>query len=448
MTPVAPHPVGAVPPTVPSAAGVSRGDRRRVLFIASATFFAAGISTASLGPALPELAENAGAALAAFGAVFTALYGGGLVSQLVTGAIVDRIGHRPVLVAGPALAAVGMIGIVAGPSLAFVLASGFLMGLGYGALIVGANLLVADTFEDGGAGELNLTNVFFGVGAIAGPAMIGVLLSTSGTSLPALWTAAGVLALTAASALALPVPWKGRRTHAAHAVDPGAVPGDGPSAAGPGSVPGDGRSRSRRGAVLALVATPLVWIFGTILLLYVGNEGAIGAWLATYLRLAAGTPLDQGALATSAFWLALTAGRLLAAGAATRLDAPRLLLVSICGALVGGVGLVLAGGSAPPTIAAAVVTGVSFGPIYPTTIALIAVRFPTGTGAVAGIAMTLGSLGGAVLPWLYGILMLQVSPLAGIVLVPVSAAVMLALWAAARRLGWRAVVPPVPIRAA
>lgn len=420
------------PPPTESAA---RSARRRVIAVASATFFAAGVSLASLGPALPELARNVDARLASLGAVFTVVYGGALVSQLATGAIVDRVGHRPVLVAGPALAGVGMIGIVAGPSLAIVLAAGFLMGLGYGALIVGANLVVADTFEDGGAGELNLTNVFFGVGAIAGPAAIGVLLATVGTSLPVLWAAAGVLFLVSASAFALHLPWKGRESpgHARGSAGAGGTPG------GPVAAP------SRRGAIRALLSSPLLWIFGLILLLYVGTEGSMGAWLATYLGLTAGTPLDQGALATSGFWLALTAGRLLAAVASTRLAAPRLLLVSISGALAGGVGLVLGMGSAPVTIAASVLVGLSFGPIYPTTIALVAIRFPTGTGTVAGVVMTLGSLGGAVLPWLYGILILQVAPLAGVVLIPLSATAMLGLWAAARHLGWRPVAPPVSV---
>ncbi len=177
----------------------------------------------------------------------------------------------------------------------------------------------------------------------------------------------------------------------------------------------------------------------------VGNEGSIGAWLATYLGETAGTPLETGALATSGFWLALTAGRLLAAAASPRLGAPTLLLVSLCGALAGGIGLVVGLGSAPLTVAAAILLGLSFGPIYPTTIALVTVRFPAGTGTVTGIVMTLGSLGGAVLPWLYGILILQVSPLAGIVLVPISMAAMLGLWLLARHLGWRAPAAPVPV---
>lgn len=100
--------------------------RRSVLVVASLGFFAAGFAQATIGPALPDLARSTGTALAALGSVFTAIYGGGLLGQLATGAIVDRIGHRPVLVAGPVLGAVGMAGIALAPSLPVVLVAGFL----------------------------------------------------------------------------------------------------------------------------------------------------------------------------------------------------------------------------------------------------------------------------------------------------------------------------------
>lgn len=394
-----------------------------MLAVASLTFFAAGIAQASLGPALPDLAESIGVDLAALGALFTALYAGALVGQLLTGAIVDRIGHRPVMIAGPVLAGVGVLGVSIAPSLAVALAASLLSGLGYGALFVGANLVVADAYEDGGAGALNLTNLFYGVGAIVGPALVGLLLGAGLSAIPALWVAAAAMALTAVAAFTLRPTRPAQRRERRPA---GGAPPAGPTA-------------------IMLVATPITWVFGLILLLYVGNEGSMGAWLATYLGETAGTPLETGALATSGFWLALTAGRLLAAAASPRLGAPTLLLVSLCGALAGGIGLVLGIGSAPLTVAAAILLGLSFGPIYPTTIALVTVRFPAGTGTVTGIVMTLGSLGGAVLPWLYGILILQFSPLAGIVLVPVSMAAMLGLWLVARHLGWRTPAAPVPV---
>jgi MFS family permease len=78
---------------------------RRAFFVSGATLFAAGLFQSTLGPALPDLARNTSADLTALGAIFTALFVGSLVSQLAAGAIGDRLGHRPVLIAGLLLAA-------------------------------------------------------------------------------------------------------------------------------------------------------------------------------------------------------------------------------------------------------------------------------------------------------------------------------------------------------
>jgi MFS family permease len=179
---------------------------RRAFFVSGATLFAAGLFQSTLGPALPDLARNTSADLTALGAIFTALFVGSLVSQLAAGAIGDRLGHRPVLIAGLLLAAVGMLGVANGPTLALVLAPALVAGLGNGALILGANLVIADAFTEGRAAALNLVNVFFGVGAIAGPAIVGGMLNAWGTAVPMLWIASGVLVVPAVAALGLRLP--------------------------------------------------------------------------------------------------------------------------------------------------------------------------------------------------------------------------------------------------
>ena len=54
------------------------------------------------------------------------------------------------------------------------------------------------------------------------------------------------------------------------------------------------------------------------------------------------------------------------------------------------------------TVAAILLLGLAFGPIYPTTLAIVTARFRTGTAASTIIAV--GSLGGLLLPWLDGVL--------------------------------------------
>jgi fucose permease len=77
---------------------------------------------------------------------------------------------------------------------------------------------------------------------------------------------------------------------------------------------------------------------------------------------------------------------------------------------------------------AALVLGVSFGPVYPTTIALVTSTFRAGASVAAGMVMALGSLGGALLPWLLGIIVVNVGPSAGALLILAFGVAMLGVW--------------------
>ena len=72
-----------------------------------------------------------------------------------------------------------------------------------------------------------------------------------------------------------------------------------------------------------------------MMLLYVGVEVGIAAWLTTYMIELHGAAPAAGARATAAFWAALLVGRLAAAGLTGRWSVRRVLLISMSGA-VGG----------------------------------------------------------------------------------------------------------------
>ena len=60
-----------------------------------AAFFVLGATMASLGPTLPYLAANTGAAAASLGLLFTLRSGGYLLGSLVSGRLYDRLpGNR------------------------------------------------------------------------------------------------------------------------------------------------------------------------------------------------------------------------------------------------------------------------------------------------------------------------------------------------------------------
>ncbi len=347
----------------------------RVLLIASNLFLCLGM-IAAVGPALPELARNNSSSLSATGAIFTAIFLGSVPAELISGWLNDKYGPRPVLAAGMLILSIGLAGGLLSHNLPLTLAFMTFGGFGDGALVVGANVMVAQTFAKRSASALNLLNVFYGVGAIVGPALVGASLGLWHTALPPLWLISVLLLL-----LILAVPSLGARK----APDAQAEPKQTPST-----------------IQSTFYLSPFLWLLGILLLLYVGVEVGTGGWVATYMQRTTNIPAESAAFTASAFYLSLTTGRLVAAGLGTKVRSGYLLLASLLIALLGGLGMLLTVSNPVFTIASIVILGASFGPIYPTIVSVVAGRFPQAAGRASSLIMAIGSVGGTIIPWLQG----------------------------------------------
>ncbi|HEY7983223.1 MAG TPA: MFS transporter [Ktedonobacterales bacterium] len=384
---------------------------RRILFVACLNFVTIGLLSAAVGPLLPTLARQTGSPLGALGALISALFAGALIAQVAGGPLNDRLGARPVLVAGLALLAAGAVGIAASHALPLTLLCGVVAGVGHGAIDLGTSVLVAVTFARRSVVALNLLNVFFGLGAAAGPAVVSFALDRWGTPLPALWLIVA-LAVPLAPLLAwLPLP------------------------------PPATRTLTTERAALAIYRAPLLWLLAALVLLYVGLENGLGGWVAVYIQRTTALTLAQGALVASVFWGALTAGRMVAAIAGARLAAltsRTLLLASVATALLGALALVAGTGNAGVTVAAVALIGLGFGPIFPTVMAVTTGAFPDSPGRAVGVAQTAGSLGGIAIPWLLGLALLGFGARSGALFVAAGVlALLAAAWLALRRAGAR-----------
>ncbi len=363
---------------------MKNNNSRSVLVLTCLVFLSLGLITAALGPMLPDLAKQTGTTLADIGAVFTALFLGALLSQLVSGPLGDRFGMGMVLLGGVVLLVAGSLGITFSQWLPLTLALAFLAGLGHGAVDLGANLLVATLFAEKSVSAVNLLNVFFGIGAFVGPVIASVTLRLWRTALPAMWVSAAMLLLL------LPFLSGLRSTR---------VP---PAANQPAAT----ASRA------SLYRSPLLWILGLLILTYVGTESGLGGWTTTYMTRTTAISMDQAAMVTAGFWLALTAGRMVSAAIGLRVRSLVLLAASLSGAALGGVLLVASLGAPVPSIAAVLLTGFCFGSVYPTVMAITASAFAEEPGKAGSVVAAMGSVGGMLLPWLQGVVLAQVSPLA------------------------------------
>lgn len=107
--------------------------------------------------------------------VFAAYAGAALVAVLVTGAISDRFGRKPVLLSALALILVGLVVFMTATDVAALVVARVLHGLGVGAAVVATTAALLDLRPDDGQQTGKRTGIAFNVGiatAILGTAVI------------------------------------------------------------------------------------------------------------------------------------------------------------------------------------------------------------------------------------------------------------------------------------
>ena len=162
------------------------------------------------------------------------------------------------------------------------------------------------------------------------------------------------------------------------------------------------RSALRTPRSPGLLAQPVIWALGGVMLLYVGAETGLGAWLFTYLRRAGGLEEAVASWSVSLFWVGLVGGRMLGARLAGRLTTGAMTLAALALATVGLAGLAFGPAWLALQLPAAVLVGVGLGPIYPNVIAVGAALFPRRVSTMTSRLITFASVGGIAGPWVVG----------------------------------------------
>jgi fucose permease len=341
-------------------------------------FLIYGLFNSSVGPVLNELSILTNTSLAAVGGVLTFLFAGSLTAMILVGPIIDRVGQKYVLLVSLALLALGILGYSNVHSLPLMFALFLMAGLGQGGMEIASNLVITDAYPRNNTGVLNLLHFFFGLGAFLGPALVSLSLTLGAQGRLVHWCAAAAFVLL--GVLFLLVYRNAPR-------------------------PKEVTQAETATANAGLYRTPLLWMFGAVLLLYVGVEFSIGSWATSFMGISAGLSIEQGALVTSAYWGFLTLGRLFGIFISKKLSAVQLLGTSVIGALLGGVAFLLLTGSTAPVIAAVMGIGFFFGAIFPTTVSLTTAAFPNHQGKAVSLVSAMSSIGGLALPWLGGVLL-------------------------------------------
>lgn len=262
-------------------------------------FVLIGALQALYGPAIPAFREEFGLSPSGAGLGLSAHFVGGVAGVLLFDRLFGRIGNRRILGASYLLMAVGAAGFALAPNWPSALTAALLAGLGFGGIDYGLNQLFAVGFGHRSTAMLNILNAHFGVGAILGPALIGVV---GAGHYPAVFLGFALANLPLLLCL------KGVRNRAPQ-----------PSGTAPDSPGALGRS-------LASVLS----VFVALYVLHVGIEAGVGGWEPTHLE-TVGYGAGVAATATSVYWLMMTVGRFLVAPIALRYSAQAIIAVSCAG---------------------------------------------------------------------------------------------------------------------
>ena len=345
--------------------------RRPARAVAAWGLLALGFVVSVFGPAVPGIREDFGLGLAEVGllAVVNSL---GYVGGVLTGGLVaDRHGRRRVVLAGAGALVVSVLAFMLAPTWPLALLASALVGVAIGLVDGPANALVNEHSGQARGGDLNLVHGFFGVGSVIGPLLAGGLLAF-GVG----WRWVYLPAMLVAVALG----WRAWR------LPLGAEP----------ALPG-GLTELR-----LLTREPIIWLLALILCLYVGVEMMVGAWAFSHLRTAFAAGNAAAGLASALFWGGLTLGRLLMGALGDRLHPHHLIIGNVVGAAVTLGLLVVA-----PTLWLAVIVlgliGLTLANIFPAVIAVAGEAYPRAVGATSGLLIAAGGVGGAIFPWLTGV---------------------------------------------
>ncbi len=150
-------------------------NKRFVFSSAFAGMLIFGMGLITLGAVAPELKDKFHLDEVGAGTLFSILPIGILAGSLLFGPVADRYGYKWLMIVSCIAMCLGFEGIAYAPTLIILKGAVFIFGLGGGILNGATNAMVADISTNAKGANLSLLGVFFGLGAIGMPFILGIL---------------------------------------------------------------------------------------------------------------------------------------------------------------------------------------------------------------------------------------------------------------------------------
>jgi fucose permease len=335
-----------------------------LIFAAIVAIFVYGMIAAMLGTILPELSDRFHLTPTQNGTIAFAQALGLIIASVGVGPLLDTGGKQIGIILGLAFIAVTLFALPRSPGFRSIVLLLFLLGVGGGIVVTGANALISDVSAAHRATALNLVNLFFGLGGLATPFISANLFKQNWVRLCYTVASLTIVTLIIQAVTKMPSPTTGTA----------------------------GFVLSDAGSVLG---RPMLFMLGFFLFLYVSCEVGVWNWLPRHL-IAQGIPESRALnILSLGFALGLLLGRLAASPILIRVPAVTVTLAASV-AMAVTTFLMLRTNKPRTAFVLVFIAGVSMAPVFPTTLAIVGTAFPRMTGTAIGFAITCGWVGLAV----------------------------------------------------
>ena len=331
-----------------------------------------GISLITLGSVAPGLKEKFSLDAISFGTLFSILPFGILSGSLFFGPFADRYGFKIIFLLAGLSTFIGFEGIAYAHSLTILKASVFLFGFGGGVLNGASNAVVSDISESDKGGNLSFLGVFFALGALGMPFILGILEKRF--SYDTIVASVGYVALLGValfSATRFPV---AKQAHGISVKE-----------------------------VRNLLNDNFLLLVGFFLLCQSSFEAIINNWTTTYLLNKISISMSNALYALSLYVLGMAITRIILGKILKRVSSKSILLMSIALLAIACV-LIHLGTSYSFYTIGLIILGAGLAAGYPVTLGYVGDRYKTLSGTAFSIVISMALVGSMIINYLMGLI--------------------------------------------
>lgn len=332
-----------------------------------------GVSMITLGAVLPSLVSKLDLNGLQTTTLVTFLPLGMLIGSLIFGPIVDRFGHKALLVPSCIIVLLGMEGLAFFESMPLLQASIIGIGLGGGILNGETNALVADISGESEKGSrLSFLGMFYGLGALGIPMLLGVL--SKHFAFETILQGIGVVML-AGIVFCIPIRFPAPKQAQGFPIKEG----------------------------IGLLRESSLLLFSFILFFQSGIEGVSNNWSTSYFGQVTDIPAHQALIVLTCMVAGLTIARILQIVVFKKVKPEAVLPYSLILTAVGFALLTFSPGFIRAAMGMTII-GIGLSPTYPVILSVLGNRYPSLSGTAFSVALAIALVGQTAMNGLMGII--------------------------------------------